>query len=136
MNSNPTHAPASAIQACQFLSDVVPTQLCERNRWLPLQDAACYRLTVFVVLWPRAGGLDGPSGSDAAYAIFEAESQTARDTWRALEALLRLSASDITVGDADMLGQSGPDTYNAMVRFGPASPGRLPCAVATAGSYR
>jgi len=71
----------------------------------------------------RAGGLSaGPSGSDAASAVAGAQSQAARDTWRALEALLRLTASDVNLGyDHVLEGRSNPETFYTMVR-------RVPCA--------
>jgi len=67
--------------------------------------------------WPGAGS---PSSRDAAFASTGAQSEVAKDTWRALEALLRLTAGDVILGDVHLLQQqsdSDPEyTYHTMVR--------------------
>ncbi len=122
----------SATQGCQVAPDVVPAQLCEGNRCLLSQAAARHRLTGSAVVRLRAGGFPArPSGSNAAYALAEAQPQADRDAWRAVEALLRLSASDITVGDADMSLRAYPNTYNSMVR---STPGAMQCRTQVLGA--
>jgi len=45
------------------------------------------------------------------------QSQAARDTWRALEALLRLTSTDVILGDIPLLlSGRNPETYYSMVR--------------------
>ncbi len=82
-----------------------------------LQAAACPPSDC-VALWPHAGWLGaGASSKDAASANAKGQSQAARDTWRALEALLRLTASDVILGDIPLLlSGRNPETYYSMVR--------------------
>ncbi len=102
---------------------------CMRRRSNP--DLQCLRVRVRVstptccstlsdsiaVVRPCAGWFGaGAPPSIAARVLAEAQPQGDRDTWRALEALLRLTTADATIGDTVMLQHSDQQTHHSMVR--------------------
>ena len=71
--------------------------------------------------WLGAGAL----GVDAASADAGAQSQAAKDTWRAVEALLRLTGGEVTLRDSRFLPEYYPETYYTKVRTFRAGQGHV-----------
>ena len=91
------------------------TQLCAPDRVHCYLGIARLRCAV----WLHAGWLGaGASGSsDAASALAGSQRQVSKDTWRALEALLRLACSELTFRDDHLSPETFPETYYTLVRI-------------------
>jgi len=57
------------------------------------------------------------SGSEAASADARAQSQAAKDIWRALEALLRVVGSEDSLRDEYLSPETFPETFYTLVRI-------------------